>query len=137
MSNGANETARLRRAFDALPKVPNHGADLEERHQVLWRRPVVEETIHRQREPLPKPTVVYTPESQILYLENGQVREDAAEMSRNVLVYYGKEQESEAVAIRIDCAEIVLKPFVDAILAKYGIKPETDTQIPERQAADD
>ena len=71
-------------------------------------------------------TVVYTPESQVLYLENGEIREEAAEMSQGVLVYYDKEKPSNAVAIRIDCAEVVLKPFVDAILAKYGLTPETE-----------
>lgn len=73
---------------------------------------------------LPKPAVVYIPESQILYIENGQLRDEAEEMARNTLIYYGKEDETSAVAIRIDRAETVLKPFVDAILAKYGVKPE-------------
>lgn len=73
---------------------------------------------------LPKPTVVYIPESQILYIENGQQRDEAEEMARNTIIYYGKEDESSAVAIRIDRAETVLKPFVDAILAKHGVKPE-------------
>lgn len=90
-----------------------------------------------EREPLPKATVVYTPESQVLYLESGELRETAAEMSRNILVYYGKEHESEAVAIRIDRAEVVLKPFVDAILAKYGIKSEDGTRDLDARAADD
>jgi len=90
-----------------------------------------------QMEPLPLATVVYTPESQILYLENGQVREEAAEMSRNVLVYYDKEQPGEAVAIRIDRAETVLKPFVDAILAKYGIKPEKEPPAPPEKVDGD
>ena len=32
MSSDADETARLRRSFDGLPKVPGHGETLEERH---------------------------------------------------------------------------------------------------------
>ena len=32
MSSGNDEIARLRRAFDALPKVPGHGEMFEERH---------------------------------------------------------------------------------------------------------
>ncbi len=76
-----------------------------------------------QREPAPMATVVYVPESQILYFENGQIRESAEEMARQILVYYDKEDESEAVAVRIDGAEIVLKPFVDGILVKHGITP--------------
>ena len=69
----------------------------------------------------PLATVVYVPESQILYFENGRIRESAEEMARQVLVYFDKENEDEAVAIRIDSAETVLKPFVDAILSKYDI----------------
>ena len=77
-----------------------------------------------QKGPVPKATVVYVPESQVLYFENGQIREAAEEMARLVLVYFGKEDESQAVAVRIDSAEVVLKPLVDAILAKNGITPE-------------
>ena len=74
-------------------------------------------------EALPKPTVVYVAETETLYIENGRVREDAEEMADGVLVYYGKHDEASAVALCIEPAEIVLKPFVDAILAKYGVKP--------------
>ena len=75
-------------------------------------------------EPLPKATVVYVPETGTLYIENGQLREDAEEMADGVLVYYDKHDEASAVALCIEPAEIVLKPFVDAILVKYGVKPE-------------
>ena len=74
-------------------------------------------------EPLPKATVVYSPENQTLYIENGRLREDAEEMAENILIYYDKNDETAAVALCIDRAEHVLKPFVDAILAKYGVKP--------------
>ncbi len=74
-------------------------------------------------EPLPKATVVYIPETQTLYIENGQVREDAEEMADGVLVYYDKDDGASAVALNIEQAEVVLKPFVDAILAKYGVNP--------------
>ena len=79
-----------------------------------------------QKELLPLATVVYAPEAQILYLENGRIREVAEEMARRVLVYFDKENEDEAVAVRIDSAESVLKPFVDAILAKHDIPPEPE-----------
>ena len=75
-------------------------------------------------EPLPKAMVVYVPENQTLYIENGRLREDAEEMAENILVYYDKDDEAAAVALCIEHAEQVLKPFVDAILAKYGVKPE-------------
>ena len=71
--------------------------------------------------PLPKATVFYEPEYQVLFIENGLSSEAAGEMARQVLVYYGKENESEAVAVRIDSAEVVLRPFVDAVLVKRGI----------------
>ena len=75
-------------------------------------------------EPLPTATVVYSPENQTLYIENGRLREDAEEMAENILIYYDKDDETAAVALCIDRAEQALKPFVDAILAKYGVKPE-------------
>jgi hypothetical protein len=74
--------------------------------------------------PATNETVVYVPESQILYFENGRIREAAEEMARGIVVYYDKENENEAVAIRIDRAEIVLKPFVDAVLVRNGITPD-------------
>lgn len=69
-------------------------------------------------------TVVHVAETQTLYIENGQLREDAEEMADGVLVYYGKHDEASAVALCIEPAEIVLKPFVDAVLVKYGVKPK-------------
>ena len=79
-------------------------------------------------DPPPKATVVYIPESQILYIENGLLRDEAEEMAQDTHVYYGKDDATSAVAIRIDRAETILKPFVDAILAKYGVKPERHAQ---------
>ncbi len=75
-------------------------------------------------EPLPKATVVYIPENQVLYIENGRRREDAEEMAEDILVYYDQDDETAAVALCIERAEVVLKPFVDAILARYGVKRE-------------
>ena len=87
-----------------------------------------------QRELPPLATVVYVPEAQILYFENGRIREVAEEMARRVLVYFDKENEYEAVAVRIDSAESVLKPFVDAILAKHDIplEPELWEERPKK-----
>ena len=83
-------------------------------------------------EPLPKATVVYIPETQTLYIENGRVREDAEEMADGVLVYYDKDDEASAVALNIEQAEVVLKPCVDAILAKYGVNPAQTPAIREQ-----
>lgn len=80
-------------------------------------------------EPLPDANVTYEPEYQILYISNGQPDAVGEEMAKGVLVLYDKDVDDEptsAVTIRIDCAEVVLKPFVDAILAKYGVTPETE-----------
>ena len=77
----------------------------------------------------PPATVEYHPEYQVLLIETGQKSAAGEEMSENIIVHYDKDNDDErssAVAIRIDCAEYVLKPFVDAILAKYGIKREQE-----------
>ena len=79
------------------------------------------------RESLPPALVEYHPDGQILLIENRQKSAAGEEMSENIIVHYDKDNDDErssAVAIRIDCAEYVLKPFVDAILAKYGVKRE-------------
>ena len=76
-------------------------------------------------------TVVYVPESQILYFENGRTRELAEEMARQIVVYFDKDSEDEAVAVRIDSAESVLKPFVHSVLEKHGITP--DPNVPQQQ----
>ena len=84
-------------------------------------------------EPLPKAKVIYEPEYQVLYIANGQPDAVGEEMANGVLVLYDKDVDdapTSAVAIRIDCAEVVLKPFVDAILAKYGLNPETERITP-------
>ena len=76
-------------------------------------------------ESAPAARVEYYPEGQILFIENGQQGVVGEEMAENVIVHYEKDeanQQASAVVIRIDRAEYVLKPFVDAILAKYGLK---------------
>ena len=76
------------------------------------------------KESTPPALVEYHPEDQILRIENGQKSAVGEDMSENIIVHYDKDDETFAsvVAIRIDQAEHVLKPFVDAILAKYGVK---------------
>ena len=73
---------------------------------------------------LSRATVAYVFATQTLYIENGRIREDAEEMADGVLVYYGKDNKASAVALCIEPAEVALKPFVDAILVKYGVRPE-------------
>ena len=95
---------------------------------------------HTGLDPLPIAKVIYEPESQVLFIENGQSSEVGEEMARDILVLYDKdvdEARTSAVAVRIDCAEAILKPFVDAILAKYGIKPVKGTPEFSGSASDD
>ena len=77
-------------------------------------------------EPEPLPDVTYTPSSGALLIENGEPSTVGETIAKDIAVFYDKDVEdswSSAVAIRIDRAEWVLKPFVDAILAKHGITP--------------
>ena len=82
-------------------------------------------------EPLPQARVVYNPEQDLLLIESGAASAVGEEMAEGIIVHYNKDDEAvpadeaiRAVAILIDGAEYVLKPFVDAILAKYGVNPE-------------
>ena len=74
----------------------------------------------------PPARVEYDAKAQILRIENGQSSQVGEEIAEDVIVHYDKDDDhapASAVAIRIDRAEVVLKPFVDAILAKYGVNP--------------
>ena len=75
-----------------------------------------------------KPTspalVEYIPESQVLFIENGQDSAVGDDFAEHIIVHYDNDDvnaPASLTAIRIDRAEYVLKPFVDAILAKYGV----------------
>ena len=66
----------------------------------------------------------YIPESQVLFIDNGQDSAIGDDFAEHIIVHYDNDDVSapaSLTAIRIDHAEHVLKPFVDAILAKYGI----------------
>ena len=80
---------------------------------------------------LPNANVQYVPETQTLYIGNGQPARMGDEIAKWVVVFTDEDPEAEdqdaaanVAAIQIDAAESVLKPFVDAILAKYGIHTE-------------
>ena len=72
---------------------------------------------HQECEPLVK----YYPETETLYITNGKPFGEGDNVAKDVVVFYGKENECEVVGLYIECAELVLKPFVDAILAKQGV----------------
>ncbi len=74
---------------------------------------------------VPEPIVTYYPESGYLYIETGRPFGDGETIARNVVIFHDRENESEVVGLCIGWeAEYILKPFVDAILAKHGVKSE-------------
>ena len=74
--------------------------------------------------PAPPARVEYIPESQVLFIENGQESVVGDDFAEHIVVHYDNDDvnaPASLTAIRIDHAEHVLKPFLDAILAKYGV----------------
>ena len=58
-------------------------------------------------------------------MDNGKPFGDGETIAKGLVVFYDRENESEVVGLCIEFdAETVLKPFVNAILAKYGVRPE-------------
>ena len=96
------ERRKRRAALEAASKYP------------LWKSP-------------PPARVEYNPERDSLFIDSGRAGVVSQEMAENIIVHYDKDKPDErcsAVAIRIDSAECVLKPFVDDILKKHGVKRE-------------
>ncbi len=74
---------------------------------------------------LPEPRAEYYPEEGILYVDNGKPFGDGETIAKGLVVFYDRENDSEVVGLCVEFdAETVLKPFVDAILAKYGVRRE-------------
>ena len=75
-----------------------------------------------------KPAVLYYPDTQTLVIENGAWRAVGEQVAKGVTVFYveeeGGELDHDVSGITIENAEVTLKPFVDAILAKYGVGTE-------------
>ncbi len=65
--------------------------------------------------------VKYYADTETLYITNGKPFGEGDNVAKDVVVFYDQEKECEVVGLYIECAEWVLKPFVDAILAKHGI----------------
>ena len=76
-----------------------------------------------------EPTVLYYPDTQTLFIENGRSRAEGEHVAKGIMVFYaattGAELDHEVSALTIEHAETTLKPFVDAILAKYGATPHS------------
>lgn len=101
-----------------------------ERDARLKRKAVLEATAKYPLWKSPPPArVEYNPERDSLFVDSGWAGVVSQEMAENIIVHYDKDKPDErcsAVAIRVESAERVLKPFVDAILAKYGVKREEE-----------
>ncbi len=71
-------------------------------------------------EALPAPIVSYAPAAGTIFIKTGAPVIEGQEIAQGITVFYKSENDNEVVGIMINGAEVVLKPFVDAILAKYG-----------------
>lgn len=111
-------------------------SDLE--REARWKRKAALEATAKYplRKSLPPARVEYNPEHDSLLIDSGRARVVGQEMAENIIVHYDKDKPDErcsAVAIRIDHAEFVLKPFVDAILAKYGVNRQEEPAASQAQ----
>ncbi len=62
----------------------------------------------------------YFPETQSLWIDSGKSLGEGETIAKGVVVFYSKDDDTTAEGVRIELAEHVLKPFVDAIIAQYG-----------------
>lgn len=131
----------LRPLMDAVLKRHGITPDTDapkQQHNMGYRETVITKIRQEEWKLAPYSEAVYGTESQTLLIENGQACEVSRAMAKDVHVLYGKDYDGgprlSAVAIRIDRAESVLKPFVDAVLAKYGT--ETEQEAPDRTSLD-
>ena len=101
-----------------------------EREAILKRKAALEATAKYPLWKSPPPArVEYNPERDSLFIDSGRAGVVSQEMAENIIVHYDKDKPDErcsAVAIRIDSAERVLEPFVDAILEKHGVEREEE-----------
>ena len=112
----------------------------KQQHKKGYRETVTTQIQRVELELAPFSEATYDPDCQTLLIENGDSSRECREMAKDIHILYDKDDNNaptSAVAIRIDRAETVLKPFVDAILAKYGVKPQEAPQSHQRQTADD
>ena len=76
-------------------------------------KPVVK---HIELEPLPKVLAFYYPDTDTLVLETGAKRAEGEDIAHGLTVFY--DHDNNVVGFTIECAELLLKPLVDAVLAK-------------------
>ena len=85
---------------------------------------MVKQVKHTQREVEPEPVVRYFPETQSLWIDSGKSLGEGETIAKGVVLFYGKDDDTAAEGVRIEFAEHVLKPFVDAIVEKHSTKPK-------------
>ena len=80
--------------------------------------------------------VRYSPEDGYLQVENGRPLGEKAVVADGVLVFHDTEDRGRLAGLRIGPdTKVILKPFVDAALAKYGKGPGEGTREPAKPAS--
>ena len=79
---------------------------------------MVKSTVKHQEN---KAVVKYYADTETLCISNGRPMGEGDDVCKDVVAFFDKENPSEVVGLTIEYAEEVLKPFVDAILAKHGL----------------
>ena len=76
-----------------------------------------------ESEVIPKAVVTYDEKADLLYISAGCLAPFGDTIANGVVMFYDRDPDeagASAVAMHVLAAEAVLKPFVDAILRKYG-----------------
>jgi uncharacterized protein YuzE len=72
---------------------------------------------------IPKAVVSYDEKADLLYISAGSLAPFGDTIANGVVMFYDRDPDeagASAVAMHVLAAEAVLKPFVDAMLRKYG-----------------
>ena len=76
--------------------------------------------------------VGYASEGDTIFIQTGKQVRDGEEIAEGIVVLYDGEDGNNVVGITISGAEGVLKPFVDAILIKYGLSENSPAHRDQR-----
>ena len=83
---------------------------------------MAEPIVNRWQPELPvEASTEYFPETGTLYVDRGKPFGEGETIAKNLVVFFDQDNENEVIGIMIEHAETVLKPFVDAMLAKHGV----------------
>lgn len=84
----------------------------------------------------PRPQVTYNLDEGCLRVANGHAEGEAITIAEGVVAFYDEENPGGIAGLRIGPdAKVILKPFVDAALAKYGKGPGEATRGPVKPAS--